>query len=82
MNSNNHIHYANPSVASNLKYKYDENKFNTMIADIEQILIMINKGKPLTEQCIIELSKKIDSNTDEEQKSAIDLAIQTQKLLK
>lgn len=53
-----------------------------MIADIEQILIMINKGKPLTEQCIIELSKKIDSNTDEEQKSAIDLAIQTQKLLK
>lgn len=53
-----------------------------MIADIEQLLLMINKGKPLTEQCILELSKKIDMNTDDDHKSVIDLAVQTQKLLK
>lgn len=71
-----------PSIVSNLNVKFDEDKFTSMINDIEQVLLLINRGKPVTEESLKEIAEKLDEHTDSETKSAINLALQTQKLLK
>lgn len=53
-----------------------------MVTDIEQVLLLINKGEPVTEASLKDLCEKIDEQTDNETKVTIDLALQTQKLLK
>jgi len=65
-----------------LNSKFDENKFQSMVTDIEQVLLLINKGEPVTEASLKDLCEKIDEQTDNETKVTIDLALQTQKLLK
>lgn len=53
-----------------------------MVNEIEQVLLLINKGKPVTEESLRDICEKLDENTDNETKVTIDLAMQTQKLLK